>query len=75
MRSAGRTRHRYSRARTPRCASPPGSSTKREALFALGLWGVPSYCLRDRCGAVVFSTWGQDRLWLVGAEIRRLAPE
>jgi 2-hydroxychromene-2-carboxylate isomerase len=47
----------------------------REALFALGLWGVPSYCLRDREGAVLFSTWGQDRLWLVEAEIRRhLAP-
>ena len=47
----------------------------REALFALGLWGVPSYCLRDRSGSVLFSTWGQDRLWLVEAEIRRrLAP-
>jgi 2-hydroxychromene-2-carboxylate isomerase len=45
--------------------------SNREALFALGLWGVPSYCLRDATGAVVFSTWGQDRLWLVEAEIRR----
>jgi len=45
--------------------------SNREALFALGLWGVPSYCLRDRAGAIVFSTWGQDRLWLVEAEIRR----
>lgn len=43
----------------------------REALLALGLWGVPSYCLRDATGAVVFATWGQDRLWLVEAEIRR----
>jgi len=43
----------------------------REALFALGLWGVPSYCLRDATGAAVFATWGQDRLWLVEAEIRR----
>jgi 2-hydroxychromene-2-carboxylate isomerase len=42
----------------------------REALFALGLWGVPSYCLRDRSGTALFSTWGQDRLWLVEAEIR-----
>lgn len=38
----------------------------------LGLWGVPSYRLRgggpdeqDLC------VWGQDRLWLVAAEIRR----
>ena len=43
----------------------------REALFALGLWGVPSYCLRDPSGAALFSTWGQDRLWLVEAQIRR----
>jgi len=45
--------------------------SNREALFGLGLWGVPSYCLRDRSGTVLFSTWGQDRLWLVEAEIRR----
>ena len=45
--------------------------SNREALFALGLWGVPSYCLRDAAGSVVFSTWGQDRLWLVETEIRR----
>ncbi len=31
----------------------------RVALFAAGLWGVPSF----RLGAL--STWGQDRLWLV----------
>jgi 2-hydroxychromene-2-carboxylate isomerase len=42
----------------------------REALFGLGLWGVPSYCLRDRSGTPVFSTWGQDRLWRIEAEIR-----
>jgi 2-hydroxychromene-2-carboxylate isomerase len=45
--------------------------SNRESLFALGLWGVPSYCLRDATGSVVFSTWGQDRLWLVETEIRR----
>jgi len=45
--------------------------SNRETLFALGLWGVPSFCLRDRDGAVLLSTWGQDRLWLVEAEIRR----
>jgi 2-hydroxychromene-2-carboxylate isomerase len=45
--------------------------SNRESLLALGLWGVPSYCLRDATGSVVFSTWGQDRLWLVETEIRR----
>ncbi|KAF9883088.1 hypothetical protein FE257_004122 [Aspergillus nanangensis] len=30
-----------------------------EALFDAGLWGVPSF----RCGT--FTTWGQDRLWMV----------
>jgi 2-hydroxychromene-2-carboxylate isomerase len=43
----------------------------REAMFALGLWGVPSFCLRDRSGEPVFSTWGQDRVWLVETEIRQ----
>lgn len=31
----------------------------REALFAVGLWGVPSF----RCGD--FTTWGRDRLWML----------
>jgi 2-hydroxychromene-2-carboxylate isomerase len=31
----------------------------RDALFAAGLWGVPSF----RAGA--FTTWGQDRLWML----------
>jgi 2-hydroxychromene-2-carboxylate isomerase len=31
----------------------------REALFAAGLWGVPSF----RQGA--FTTWGQDRIWML----------
>ncbi len=31
----------------------------RDALFAAGLWGVPSFRLGD------FSTWGQDRLWMI----------
>lgn len=31
----------------------------REALFAAGLWGVPSF----RLGR--FTTWGQDRLWML----------
>ncbi|MDM4768972.1 DsbA family protein [Solimonas sp. SE-A11] len=31
----------------------------RDALFAAGLWGVPSFRAGD------FNTWGQDRLWMV----------
>jgi 2-hydroxychromene-2-carboxylate isomerase len=33
----------------------------RDALFAAGLWGVPSF----RYGS--FTTWGQDRLWMLDA--------
>ena len=36
----------------------------------MGLWGVPSYRLHEE-GKPDFSVWGQDRLWLVAAEIRR----
>ena len=39
----------------------------REELFDLGLWGVPSF----RVGSV--TAWGQDRLWVVEDEYRRLA--
>lgn len=38
----------------------------REELFDLGLWGVPSF----RVGSV--AAWGQDRLWVVEDEYRRL---
>ena len=37
----------------------------------LGLWGVPSYRLRGPEGEPDFATWGNDRLWLVAAEIKR----
>jgi 2-hydroxychromene-2-carboxylate isomerase len=43
----------------------------RLALFALGLWGVPSFCLRGANGETLYSTWGQDRLWRVEQEIQR----
>ncbi len=43
----------------------------RKQLFALGLWGVPSFRLLGRPGEPDFSTWGQDRLWRVEQEIRR----
>jgi 2-hydroxychromene-2-carboxylate isomerase len=40
----------------------------RKALFALGLWGVPSFCVRGGA-APLYATWGQDRLWRVEQEI------
>jgi 2-hydroxychromene-2-carboxylate isomerase len=43
----------------------------RRELLAMGLWGVPSFRLRGPAGAAPFCTWGQDRLWLVEAEIAR----
>lgn len=42
----------------------------RAQLFALGLWGVPSYRVIG-ADAPEFATWGQDRLWRVEQEIRR----
>ena len=45
--------------------------SNREQLFALGLWGVPSFRLLGRPGEPDYSTWGQDRLWRVEQEIRR----
>ncbi len=35
----------------------------RAELFALGLWGVPSFRLRD------VAVWGQDRLWAIEEEL------
>jgi len=43
----------------------------RKQLFALGLWGVPSFRLLGSHGEPDYSTWGQDRLWRVEQEIRR----
>ncbi len=44
----------------------------REQLFALGLWGVPSFRLQGGAHAEPdYCTWGQDRLWRLEAEIRR----
>jgi len=41
----------------------------------LGLWGVPSYRLSSEDGEADLCVWGQDRLWLVAAEIRRRASQ
>ncbi|MCP5070857.1 MAG: 2-hydroxychromene-2-carboxylate isomerase, partial [bacterium] len=42
----------------------------RLALYEMGLWGVPSFRLIGPEGGPEFSTWGQDRLWVVEREIR-----
>ncbi len=42
----------------------------RRVMFEAGLWGVPTFRLMDG-DTHVFTTWGQDRLWLVEAELRR----
>lgn len=43
-----------------------------EMVDVLDLWGVPSYRLRGG-GTEDLSVWGQDRLWLVAAEIKKRA--
>ncbi len=47
----------------------PIAEANREAMFALGHWGVPCFRVRD------VAVWGQDRLWVVEEELRRLAGE
>ncbi len=44
-----------------------------EMVEGMGLWGVPSYRLCGPEGEHDLEVWGQDRLWLVAAEIRRRA--
>jgi len=44
-----------------------------EMVDGLGLWGVPSYRLFGPKGGPDLAVWGQDRLWLVAAEIVRRA--
>ena len=46
--------------------------TNRLSMYEGGLWGVPSYRLIDAQGHPHLEIWGQDRLWLVAREIRRL---
>ncbi|OYY73122.1 DsbA family protein [Sphingomonas sp. 28-63-12] len=41
------------------------AEANREELFALGLWGVPSFQVDDRPG-----WWGQDRLWRIEDDLR-----
>ena len=42
-----------------------------EMVDGLGLWGVPCFRLRGPDGEPDLAVWGQDRLWLIAAEIRR----
>ena len=42
----------------------------RQAMYDIGLWGVPSFHLIDRDGETLLGVWGQDRLWLVSREIQ-----
>ncbi|WP_108811834.1 DsbA family protein [Sphingorhabdus sp. Alg231-15] len=44
-----------------------------EMVDGLGLWGVPSYKLSGPDREPDLAVWGQDRLWLISAEIRRRA--
>ena len=50
----------------------PTARNQIEMTEELGLWGVPSYRLRGGGpDEQDLSVWGQDRLWLIAAEIRR----
>ena len=40
------------------------AQSNREELLALGLWGVPSFCVNDRP-----AHWGQDRLWAIEEDL------
>lgn len=44
-----------------------------EMVEELGLWGVPSFRLEGPDGEPDLAVWGQDRLWLIAAEIKRRA--
>lgn len=45
----------------------------RRAMYAAGLWGVPSFRVRGPAGTPDHATWGQDRLFRVAQEIERRA--
>lgn len=43
----------------------------RLSMYESGLWGVPSFRLRNASGETLLALWGQDRLWVVAREIKR----
>lgn len=42
-----------------------------QAMIAAGSWGVPTLRLPAQQGEAAFTVWGQDRLWLIEAELAR----
>ena len=50
---------------------PSSRTNQDEMVEGLGLWGVPCYRLSGPDGEPDISVWGQDRLWLIAAEIAR----
>lgn len=42
-----------------------------QAMLAAGSWGVPTLRLIAQQGHAAFTVWGQDRIWLIEAEIQR----
>ena len=52
---------------------PLVAQNQHEMVAEMGLWGVPSYRLSGPDGEEDLEVWGQDRLWLVAAEIKRRA--
>jgi 2-hydroxychromene-2-carboxylate isomerase len=43
------------------------AEANREELFALGLWGVPSFRVNNN-----EAHWGQDRLWVIEQELQQV---
>jgi 2-hydroxychromene-2-carboxylate isomerase len=43
------------------------AEANREELFALGLWGVPSFRVNSNA-----AHWGQDRLWVIEQELQQV---
>jgi len=53
----------------------PRLEENRQAMYAFGSWGVPSFRLLDARGNTVVWAWGQDRLWLIARQIQRMLVE
>ncbi|MEL6183569.1 MAG: DsbA family protein, partial [Myxococcota bacterium] len=52
---------------------PMVERNQTEMVEGLGLWGVPCFRVSGPDGEPEVSVWGQDRLWVVAAEIKRRA--
>ncbi|MEM7451174.1 MAG: DsbA family protein [Pseudomonadota bacterium] len=50
---------------------PVVEQSQKEMVDGLGLWGVPCFRVSGPGGESDLAIWGQDRLWLVAAEIKR----